>query len=102
MGKKKQKYKLPDRLVTGGSKSSHEAKVPGLTGASGAIGTNINIRWTPRKRVIAATVLGVPFLLVTAIAFKSGHIFIGVILVGVAFFVGLMYLALRYIEANDF
>jgi hypothetical protein len=99
MGKKK--HKLPDRLIRGGSKRSHEAKVPDM-GGSGAIGSNMNIRWTPRKRVIAATVLGVPFLLVTTIAFKSGHFFIGVILVGVAFFVGLMYLALRYIEANDF
>jgi hypothetical protein len=96
------KYKLPSRLVTGGSKRSHEAKPPSIFGGSGAIGTNINIRWTPRKRVIAATVLGVPFLLVTAIAFKSGYIFIGAILVGIAVFVGLIYLALRYIEANDF
>jgi hypothetical protein len=100
MGNKK--HKLPNRLVTGGSKRSYEAKVPSLTGSGGAIGTNINIRWTPRKRLIAATILGVPFLLATAIAFKSGHIFIGMILVGVAVFVGLMYLALRYIEANNF
>jgi CHASE2 domain-containing sensor protein len=100
MGKKK--HKLPDRLIRGGSKRSHGVTLPWEGGSSGAIGSNMNIRWTPRKRVIAATVLGVPFLLVTAIAFKSGHFFIGVILVGVAFFVGLMYLALRYIEANDF
>ncbi|MFM2310923.1 MAG: hypothetical protein RLZZ04_199 [Cyanobacteriota bacterium] len=100
MGKKK--HKLPDRLITGGSKKSHEAKVPELIPGSGAIGTNFHIRWTPRKRVIAATVLGVPFLLVTTMVFKSGHIFIGVILVGIAVFVGLMYLALRYIEANEF
>lgn len=100
MGKKQ--YKLPGRLVTGGSKRSHEAKVPEPTGGSGAIGTNMNIRWTPRKRVIAATVLGIPFLLVTTISFKSGYIFFGAILVGIAAFVGLMYLALRYIEANEF
>lgn len=98
----KKKYKLPDRLVTGGSKKSHEAKVPALIGSGGTIGTNFRIRWTPRKRVIAAMVLGVPFLLVTTMAFKSGHIFMGVIFVGIAIFVGLMYLALRYIEANEF
>jgi hypothetical protein len=98
----KKKHKLPDRLVTGGSKKSHGAKVPELIGSGGAIGTNMNIRWTPRKRVIAATVLGVPFLLVTTMAFKSGYILMGAILVGVAVFVGLMYLALRYIEANEF
>lgn len=101
MGKKK--HKLPDRLVTGGSKKSHEAKVPTIAGGGGGtIGTNFHIRWTPRKRVVAAAVLGVPFLLVTTMAFKSGYVLMGAILVGIAVFVGLMYLALRYIEANEF
>ncbi len=96
------KYKLPKRLVTGATKKSQEAVVPKLSGGGGQIGTNLNIRWTPRRLVIAATLLGVPFLLTTVIAFKSGKILIGVILVGIAVFVGLMYLALRYIEANEF
>jgi hypothetical protein len=96
------KYNLPKRLVTGGTKRSQEAVVPNFTGGSGQIGSNMNIRWTPSRLVIAATLLGVPFLLTTVIAFKSGKILIGVILVGIAIFVGLMYLALRYIEANEF
>jgi hypothetical protein len=100
MGKKR--HKLPDRLVRGRTRTSQEAKVPLLIGKGGTIGTNLNIRWTPRKRVIAATVLGVPFLLATVMAFKSGYILMGAILVGIAGFVGLMYLALRYIEANEF
>jgi hypothetical protein len=99
---KKKKHKLPDRLVTGGTKASQEAKVPDLIGSGGTIGSNFNIRWTPRRRVIAATVLGIPFLLVTTMAFKSGYALMGAILVGIAGFVGLMYLALRYIEANEF
>jgi hypothetical protein len=100
MGKKK--YKLPDRLVSGRTKTSQQAKAPATFGAGGTIGTDFHIRWTPRKRVIATTALGVPFLLVTVMAFKSGYILMGVILLGVAGFVGLMYLALRYIEANEF
>lgn len=96
------KYNLPQRLVTGGSKKSHEAHVPTAAGSGGQIETNFNIRWTPRKRIIAATVLGVPFLLATTIAFKSGYTLMGIILIGVAVFVGLIYLALRYIEANEF
>ena len=93
--------KLPNRLVTGGEKRSQEAKAPTL-GGSGRINTNVNIRWTPRKATIAATILGVPFLLATVLSFKVGNILVGIILVGVAVFVGLMYLALRYIEENEF
>ena len=96
------KYNLPNRLVTGGTKRSQEAVVPTFVAGDGQIGSNINIRWTPSRLVIAATLLGVPFLLTTVIAFKSGKILIGAILVGIAVFVGLMYLALRYIEANEF
>ncbi|MEN9518758.1 MAG: hypothetical protein RLZZ381_1346 [Cyanobacteriota bacterium] len=96
------KYNLPERLVTGATKKSQEAQVPSAIGGDGQIGSNLNIRWTPRKRVIASTILGVPFLLTTAIAFKSGYTLMGVILVGIAVFVGLMYLTLRYIDANEF
>jgi len=99
---KKKKHKLPDRLITGGTKASQQAKAPATFGSGGTIGSNFNIRWTPRKKVIAAAVLGIPFLLATTMAFKSGYILMGVILVGIAGFVGLMYLALRYIEANEF
>ena len=52
--------------------------------------------------VIAATLLNVPFLLATVMTFKSGNALVGLILVGIAIFVGLFYLALRYIEENEF
>ncbi|MEL6579949.1 MAG: hypothetical protein AAFQ14_09355 [Cyanobacteria bacterium J06621_12] len=95
-------HNLPNRLVQGGQKRSVDAKPPATVGAKGKIDTSINIRWTPRKKVIAATVLGVPFLLSTVSAFKSGNALVGIILVGLAVFFGLMYLALRYIENNEF
>ena len=95
-------HKLPDRLVKGGQKKSQEARVPVAKGGGGNISSNLNIRWTRRKATIAATVLGVPFLIATVLSFKAGNILIGIILVGVAVFVGLMYWALRYIEENEF
>ena len=94
--------KLPDRLVRGGQKKSQEARVPVATGGKGSIGTNINIRWTRRKATIAATILGIPFLLATVLSFKAGNALIGIILIALAVFVGLMYWALRYIEENEF
>ena len=95
-------HKLPDKLVQGGEKRSHEARVPTAASARGNIGSNMNIRWTPRKKTIAAAVLGIPFLLSTFIAFKSGYILAGILLIGLGLFVGLMYLALRYIDNNEF
>ena len=95
-------HNLPDRLVLGNQKSSCEARPPAVMGAKGKINTNLNIRWTPRRKVIAATILGVPFLLSTVAAFKSGNALVGLILVGLAIFFGLIFLALRYIENNEF
>ena len=95
------KNNLPDRLVRGGVKRSQEAKVPVASGGEGSVRTNVNIRWTRNKAVIAATVLGVPFLLATVMAFKSGNLVIGFVLVVIALFFAFIYLALRYIENNE-
>ena len=97
------KHNLPQRLVKGATRQSQEAKPPGgRSGGGGNIGRDLNIPWTPSKVVIAATLLGVPFLLATVMTFKSGNALVGLILVGIAIFVGLFYLALRYIEENEF
>lgn len=95
------KNNLPERLVRGGAKRSQEAKVPVASGGEGSVRTNLNIRWTRNKAVIAATVLGVPFLLATVMAFKSGNLVIGCVLVVIAVFFAFIYLALRYIENNE-
>jgi len=96
------KNNLPDRLVKGGIKSSQEAKVPVAMGGAGNVGTNLNIRWTRNRAIMATTLLGVPFLLATVMTFKSGNTVIGCVLVVIAIFFGIMYLALRYIENNEF
>ena len=73
---KDKKHKIPQKLVMGGHRTtSQEAKVPTGTSPKGRIGSNMNIRWTPRKKTIAAAVLGIPFLLSTFIALKSGYLF---------------------------
>ena len=99
---KNNKNNLPDRLVKGGIKTSQEAKVPIVGGGGGSIRTNINIRWTRNKAIVAATLLGVPYLLATIAAFKSGKILIGCVLIVIAVFFAFIYLALRYIENNEF
>jgi len=95
-------HNLPGRLVKGGVKRSQEAKVPGATGRGGRIQTDLNINWTRKRAFLAGAILGVPFLLATVVAFKSGNILVGCILTFIAVFVGLLYLALRYIENNEF
>ena len=100
MGKKEPN--IPKHITQGRTGRSQEAKVPIAQGGAGNVNTNLNIRWTRGRAIFATALLGVPFLLATVAAFKSGNILVGCILVGVAVFFGLMYLALRYIEANDF
>lgn len=100
MGNKKPN--IPKHLRQGKTARSQEAQVPIAQGGAGRVNTSLNIRWTKGRAIFAAALLGVPFLLATVAAFKSGNILVGCILVAVAIFFGLIYLALRYIEENDF
>lgn len=98
----KKKYNLPNRLVKGKSGQS-PAKVPDISGNGGRIEVNLkDINWTPSKLGIVSTVLLAPFTLAIVLSFQAGKGLIGVILLGIGLFVGLMYLALRYIENNEF
>ena len=98
----KKQNNIPKKLTQGKTGRSQEAKVPVAMGGGGHVKTDINIRWTRNKAVLAGLLLGVPFLLSTVVAFKAGNILIGCVLVGLAIFVGLIYLALQYIENNEF
>ncbi|MEL6927490.1 MAG: hypothetical protein AAFO95_02505 [Cyanobacteria bacterium J06600_6] len=98
----KQQNNIPKKLKQGKTTHSQEAKVPAASIGRGGIQTNVNIRWTRNRAFVAGAILGVPFLLATVVTFKSGNILIGCVLVGLAIFVGLIYLALRYIENNEF
>lgn len=97
----KEKQNLPDRLVRGKARQQ-EAKVP-IVGGRGRIDTNFkDIRWTPAKLGIVSTVLLAPFTFAIVVSFQVGNTLVGLILLGLGIFVGLMYLALRYIDNNDF
>ena len=98
----KEKHNLPDRLVKGKSgQAGFEA--PTFGGQGGRIQTNLkNIHWTPAKLGIVSTALLAPFTFVIVVSFQAGNSLVGIILIFVAILVGLMYLALRYIENNEF
>ena len=97
----KEKNNLPNRLVKGKT-GQKEAKVPTI-GGRGRINTNFqDIHWTPAKLGIVSTVLLAPLTFAIIVTFQSGSTLFGLILIGLGIFVGLMYLALRYIDNNDF
>ena len=97
-----EKHNLPKRLVKGKTARSQKAEVPKIGGKGTIETTWKDIHWTPVKLSIVLAVLVIPFLAAIAIAFRAGNSFIGIMLIGLAVFVGLMYLALRYIEENEF
>ena len=95
------KNNLPKRLVTGKS-GRQETKVPTI-GGRGRIDMNLkDIHWTPAKLSIVSTVLLAPLTLAIVLSFQVGNSLVGIILIGLGLFVGLIYLALRFIENNDF
>jgi hypothetical protein len=97
----KDKHNLPKRLVRGKT-GQQEAKAP-IIGGGGRIDTSLkDINWTPAKLGIVSTVLLAPFTFAIVVAFHSGNALVGLILVGLGVFVGLLYLALRYIDNNEF
>ncbi len=96
-------HNLPGRLVRGGTKQSQEAKVPSAAGRGAHIPTNFTeIRWTPLKLSIASIIVLSPISFAIVLSFKAGNSIVGVILIGLLVFMGLIYLALRYIENNEF
>ena len=95
-------HNLPNRLVRGGTKKSHEAQVP-IIGGKGKIDTSWkDIHWTPIKLSIVSIVLLAPISCAIVLSFKAGNSLVGMILIGLLIFMGLIYLALRYIEQNEF
>ena len=97
------KHHVPKKLVQGKTGKSIGAEPPRLAGRGGNINTSLrDIHWTPAKLSIVSTALLAPFTFVIIVAFNAGNTLVGTILIGLAVFVGLMYLALRYIENNEF
>ena len=96
-------HNLPGRLVKGGAKHSPAAKVPSAAGRDAQIPKHFQeIHWTPIKLSIASIIVLSPISFAIVLSFKAGNSLIGVILIGLLVFMGLIYLALRYIEKNEF
>ena len=94
---------LPKMLRQGKVNRSQEAKPPQEFGKNGKIITNLqDINWTPKKLGLAIAALSIPYLIVVTGVIQSGDILVGSILIGLALFVGLVYLALRWIDKSDF
>ena len=97
------KHNLPKRLIRVNTKSSQEAKVPVARGGNGSINTNLSdIRWTPARLSVASTIILAPISFAIVVSFKAGNALVGIILIGALVMMGLMYLAVRYIERNEF
>lgn len=95
-------HNLPKKLVSGKS-NQFEAKVPKSGGTGGRIDTSLNdINWTPAKIRIVLTVLLAPVITAIIVSFNAGNILISLVLIGLIIFVGVLYLALRYIDQNEF
>lgn len=96
--------KLPKQIVQGKTAKSIEARPPsGAGGGGGNIETNWkDINWTRKKLTLAIAFLSIPYIIAIIGTFKSGHLLITAILIGLGVFVGLLYLALKIIENNTF
>ncbi|WP_319422985.1 hypothetical protein [Pleurocapsa sp. FMAR1] len=94
---------LPKMLRQGKVNRSQEAKPPQTIGASGSIMTNLqDINWTPKKLGLVIAALTIPYLIAVIAVIQAGNVLVGSILIGLALFVGLVYLALRWIDKSDF
>ena len=100
--KEKHQHNLPKKIVKGRS-GKQEFKAPTLGGHGGRVQTDLKeIHWTPAKLGIVGTALLAPFTFAIVVSFQSGNGLIGVVLLLIGLLVGLLYLALRYIENNEF
>ncbi len=94
---------LPKMLRQGKVNRSQEAKPPEQFGINGKIMTNLqDINWTPKKLGLVIAALSIPYLIAVIGVIQAGNIIVGTILIGLALFVGLVYLALRWIDKSDF
>ncbi|MGF1541903.1 MAG: hypothetical protein ACFCU5_15885 [Pleurocapsa sp.] len=65
----------------------------------GAINTNIqDINWTPKKLILTITLLGIPYGGIVLACFIAGINIIAYMLIGLAIFVGILFLIVRSLE----
>lgn len=100
--KEKHQHNLPKKLRQGrtGKQGFH---APTLGGHGGRVQTDLKeIHWTPAKLGIVGTVLLAPYTFAIIVSFQAGNSLIGAVLILIGLLVGFLYLALRFIENNEF
>ena len=96
------RHNVPKKLIQGKTNKSSPANVPSMD-QGGKIITNFQeIRWTKPKLTLVSVALLAPITFTIVLCFKAGNSLIGLILIGIIMFMGLMSLALRYIDNNEF
>ena len=99
----KKRHKVPKKLIQGKTNRSQPAKIASLERRGGKILTNLpDIDWNAPKLTIVSVAILAPITFAIVLSFKAGNIFIALVLIGIIVFMGLIYLALRYIEDNEF
>lgn len=100
--KEKHQHDLPKKLRQGKS-GKQGFQAPTLGGHGGSVKTDLqDIHWTPAKLGIVGTILLAPFTFAIIVSFQAGNSLVGAVLIVIGLLVGLLYLALRFIENNEF
>lgn len=98
----KKRHKVPKKLIQGKTNKSQPANLAPI-GKGGKILTNLpDIHWNAPKLTVASVAILAPITFTIVLSFKAGNILIALVLIGIIIFMGLIYLALRYIEDNEF
>ena len=90
----------PDKKIIKGKSSPvrqdfHQYNLKG----GGGINTNLqDINWTPKKLILTIALLGIPYGGIVLACFIAGINIIAYVLIGLAIFVGLLFLILRLID----
>ncbi len=93
----------PDKKIVKGKSRPGDRKFPAHGGKGGEIYTNLpDINWTPKKLILAIALLSIPYVGAVLACFIAGISFIAYLLIGLGIFVGLIVLALRFIDQQDF
>ena len=93
----------PNKKIVQGRSRPIDRKFPRHGGTGGRINTNLpDINWTQKKLVLTIALLGVPYVVAILACFITGINLIAYLLIGIAILVGLLVLAIRFIDRQDF
>ncbi len=93
----------PPQKITLGSSGQVKTDVPAMKGGQEKIHTNFpEIKWTKKKKTIAAIGLGFPYGFALVACFGTGAYIGGYMLLGLLAVIGMVLLALHLIDRSEF